>query len=61
VKDLPPKKEKTGGFLGIGGKEYEVWPSWNDRREAMWDDTLEGYGRGGWGIRRKGDPEGDVS
>jgi hypothetical protein len=54
VKDLPPKKEKYGGILGIGAKEYEVWPSWNDRRNAMWDDTLEVYWRGGWGVRRKG-------
>ena len=43
VKDLPPKKD---------GK-YEVWPSWDERRRAMWDDTLEVYWRGGWGVRRK--------
>jgi hypothetical protein len=60
VKDLPPKKEKHGGILGIGAKEYEVWPSWNDRREAMWDDTLEVYWRGGWGVRKQGSTEEDV-
>ena len=43
VKDLPPKRD---------GK-YEVWPSWDERRRAMWSDTLEVYWRGGWGIRKK--------
>ena len=42
VKDLPPKRD---------GK-YEVWPSWDERRRAMWDDTIEVYWRGGWGIRK---------
>jgi hypothetical protein len=51
VKDLPTKKDKDG---------YEWHASWNDRREAMWDDTLEVYWRGGWGVRKKGDPEEDV-
>jgi hypothetical protein len=60
VKDLPPKKEKMGGILGIGAKEYEVWPSWNERREAKWDDDLEVYWRGGWGIRKKGETNGDT-
>src|SRR5271155_1923374 len=50
VKALPPRKEK----LDKGSdKEYEVWPSWNDRRNAMWDDTLEVYWHGGWGVRKK--------
>jgi hypothetical protein len=44
VKDLPTKKDEHG---------YEWHASWNDRREAMWDDTLEVYWRGGWGVRRK--------
>jgi hypothetical protein len=44
VKDLPTKKDAQG---------YEWHASWNDRREAMWDDTLEVYWRGGWGVRRK--------
>ena len=44
VKDLPTKKDEHG---------YEWHASWHDRREAMWDDTLEVYWRGGWGIRRK--------
>jgi hypothetical protein len=52
VKDLPTKKDAQG---------YEWHASWNDRREAMWDDTLEVYWRGGWGIRRKGDSKEDVS
>jgi hypothetical protein len=44
VKDLPPTKDAQG---------YEWHPSWADRREAMWDDTLEVYWRGGWGVRKK--------
>jgi hypothetical protein len=45
VKELPPKKDKDG---------YEWWPSWDERRRAMWDDTLEVYWNGGWGVRKKG-------
>jgi hypothetical protein len=48
VKDLPKQKH-----VDSSGNEYECWPSWNDRRNAMWDDTLEVYWRGGWGIRKK--------
>jgi hypothetical protein len=44
VKDLPPKKDAQG---------YEWHPSWDERRRAMWDDTLEVYWQGGWGVRRK--------
>jgi hypothetical protein len=44
VKELPTKTDKDG---------YTWHASWNDRREAMWDDTLEVYWRGGWGVRRK--------
>jgi hypothetical protein len=44
VKDLPPKKDAQG---------YEWWPSWDERRRAMWDDTLEVYWKGGWGVRRR--------
>jgi len=44
VKDLPTKKDAQG---------YEWHASWADRREAMWDDTLEVYWRGGWGVRKK--------
>jgi hypothetical protein len=58
VKDLPPRKEKLSPK---DDKEYEVWPSWNERQEAMWDDTLEVYWKGGWGVRRKGDPEEHVA
>ena len=51
LKELPPKKqiikEKDGD------KEYTVWPSVNERRESGWDDMLEVYWRGGWGIRKK--------
>ena len=54
VKDLPPKKQKMGGFMGIGAKEYEVWPSWSERRAAMWDDTIEVSWGGGWKISKKG-------
>lgn len=48
VKDLPPKKQK------IGSEEYEVWPSWSERRAAMWDDTIEVSWGGGWKISKKG-------
>jgi hypothetical protein len=51
VKDLPPKKDKDG---------YEWQASWNDRREAMWDDMLEVYWRGGWGVKRKGEPDEEI-
>ena len=35
-------------------KDGMTWhASWNDRRNAWWDDTLEVYWRGGWGIRKK--------
>lgn len=44
VKDLPTKTDDKG---------YTWHASWNDRRNAMWDDTLEVYWRGGWGVRRK--------
>jgi hypothetical protein len=47
LKTLPPKKEM------LSGKEYEVWPSVNDRRESGWDDRIEVYWRGGWGIKMK--------
>jgi hypothetical protein len=44
VKDLPVKKDKDGN----------LWhPSWNDRREAMWDDTIEVYWELGVSIRKK--------
>jgi hypothetical protein len=56
VKDLPPRREKLDKN---SDKEYEVHPSWNERREAMWDDTLEVYWRGGWGVRKKGDTDED--
>lgn len=51
VKELPPKKDENG---------WEWHASWNDRREAMWDDTLEVYWRGGWGIKRKGESGDDA-
>lgn len=47
VKDIPPKKEVKDG------QEYTIYPSWNERREAMWNETIEVYWRGGWGIRKK--------
>lgn len=47
LKVLPQKKES------LSGKEYEVWPSVNDRRESGWDDRIEVYWRGGWGIKMK--------
>jgi len=35
-------------------KDGMTWhASWNDRRNAWWDDTLEVYWRGGWGVRKK--------
>ena len=58
LKDIPPKKEISKGK--DGDKEYLSWPSFNDRREAMWDDALEVFWRGGWGIRKK-DGSGMVS
>jgi|SRR5208337_1700100 len=54
VKDLPPRKEKLSPK---DSKEYEVWPSWNERQEAAWDDALEVYWKGGWGIKKKGEPD----
>lgn len=35
------------------GKEYEFWPSINDRREHGWSQRIEVYWRGGWGVRFK--------
>ena len=51
LKELPPKKQTIKEK--DGDKEYTVWPSVNERRESGWDDTLEVYWRGGWGIRKK--------
>ena len=45
VKDLPQRYDEKHG--------YSYWPSWNDRREAMWNDTIEVYWKGGWGIHKK--------
>ncbi|MDA4132016.1 MAG: hypothetical protein OK454_02665 [Thaumarchaeota archaeon] len=47
LKALPPEKRMSGG------KEYESWPSVNQRRESDWDDRIEVYWRGGWGIKMK--------
>jgi len=51
LKELPKQmrtfKEKDGD------REYEVWPSINERRESGWDDRIEVYWRGGWGIKMK--------
>jgi len=47
IKDIPPKQEK------LGGQMCTVYPSIREREEAMWDDTLEVYWCGGWGIRKK--------
>ena len=44
VKDLPPKKGSDG---------YMWRPSWNECREAMWEDTIEVYWGLGVGIRKK--------
>ena len=43
VKDLPAKK----------GSDGYMHPSWNERREAMWDDTIEVYWGLGVGIGRR--------
>ena len=48
LKELPKQKHKDST-----GKEYECWPSVNDRRESGWDDRIEVYWRGGWGIKMK--------
>jgi len=46
--ELPKQKH-----VDSAGREYESWPSINDRREHGWDQTIEVYWRGGWGIRFK--------
>jgi hypothetical protein len=48
LKELPKQKHKDST-----GAEYECWPSVSERRESGWDDTIEVYWRGGWGIRKK--------
>jgi hypothetical protein len=48
LKELPKQKH-----VDSTGKEYECWPSVNDRRESGWDDRIEVYWRGGWGIKMK--------
>ena len=47
MKDLPMGHDEERG--------YSFYPSWDTRRSAMWDDTLEVYWAGGWGIRKKSD------
>lgn len=47
LKELPQKKET------IGDRNYDVWPSVNERRESGWDDRIEVYWRGGWGMKMK--------
>ncbi len=46
--ELPKQKH-----VDSTGKEYECWPSVNDRREHGWNQKIEIYWRGGWGIRFK--------
>ena len=57
VKDLPPR---MGKLSPKDDHEYQVWPSWDERRTAMWNDTLEVYWKGGWGVRRKGESSADA-
>jgi hypothetical protein len=44
-----PKGKRTDS----SGKEYEFWPSVCDRQEHGWNQTIEVYWRGGWGLRFK--------
>lgn len=46
--DLPKGKRKDSQ-----GNEYEFWPSVCDRQEHGWDQKIEVYWRGGWGIKFK--------
>jgi hypothetical protein len=47
IAEIPPKQENMGGQM------WTVYPSYNERQELMWDNTIQVYWEGGWGIRKK--------
>jgi len=51
--DDPLPELPKGKRLDNEGKEYEFWPSVCDRQEHGWNQTIEVYWRGGWGLRFK--------